>query len=112
MMKVQEKIVVQCAWVGSRDKKTKFHEFFARLVVRKAPKQALVAVARKLLVVIWNVLRYKQAYDPNKGVVHDLNRLKRKLNYHKGQVQMLEQILSSHQGPGKFVVAPEGLCAW
>jgi transposase len=55
-------ILVQCAWASSRSKASRLGRKYALLVKRMAPQKALVAIARKLLVIIWNVLTYKEAY--------------------------------------------------
>jgi transposase len=55
-------ILVQCAWANSRRKNSRLGNKYALLVKRMAPQKALVAIARKLLVIIWNVLTYKEPY--------------------------------------------------
>jgi len=39
--------------------------FYDRLAVKRGPKKARVAVARKLLIAVWHVLTYKQEYRYN-----------------------------------------------
>lgn len=55
-------ILVQCAWANSRSKTSRLGYKYALLVKRMAPQKALVAIARKLLVIIWNVLTKKEPY--------------------------------------------------
>lgn len=55
-------ILVQCAWANTRSKSSKLGYKYALLVKRMAPQKALVAIARKLLVIIWNVLTHKEPY--------------------------------------------------
>lgn len=55
-------ILVQCAWGASRSKGSKLGIKYQQLAKRMSPQKALVAVARKLLVIIWNVLTKKQVY--------------------------------------------------
>jgi len=55
-------ILVQCAWASTRNKTSRLGHKYALLVKRMAPQKALVAVARKLLVIIWNVLAHKEPY--------------------------------------------------
>lgn len=55
-------ILVQCAWANTRSKTSRLGNKYALLVKRMAPQKALVAIARKLLVIIWNVLTHKQPY--------------------------------------------------
>ncbi|WP_343540261.1 transposase [Sphingobacterium thalpophilum] len=49
-------ILVQVAWAASRSKGSYFKDKFNRLSIRKSPKKALIAISRKISVVIWNVL--------------------------------------------------------
>ena len=60
--------LVQCAWAASRTKtQTVFTACFHRWVKRLGRKKALVAVAHKMLVVIWHLLKknvdYKEQYQ-------------------------------------------------
>lgn len=55
-------ILVQCAWATSRTKDSKLGSKYHELKKRMSPQKALVAIARKLLVIIWNVLTKKEAY--------------------------------------------------
>jgi transposase len=55
-------MLVQCAWGASRTKGSLFYLRFNILRKRMNHNKALIANARKLLVVIWNVLTKKQAY--------------------------------------------------
>lgn len=55
-------ILVQCAWAASRTKGSKLGIKYQELKKRMSPQKALVAIARKLLVIIWNVLTKKELY--------------------------------------------------
>jgi transposase len=55
-------MLVQCAWGASRTKSSLFYSRFNVLKKRMNHKKALIANARKLLVVIWNILAKRQAY--------------------------------------------------
>ena len=55
-------ILVQCAWAASRTKSSKLGVKFQELKKRMSPQKALVAIARKLLVIIWNILTKKETY--------------------------------------------------
>src|SRR5690606_17866847 len=50
-------ILVQIAWAASRCKGSYFKDKFNRLSIRKPSKKALIAIARKISVVVWNVLK-------------------------------------------------------
>jgi len=85
-------ILVQVAWAASRTKGSFFKEKFNRLAIRKPRKKALIAIARKIAVLIWHMLDKKQAYDPNKLVVLDPVKLETKLKYHKKEIEKLEKL--------------------
>ena len=57
-------MLVQCAWGASRTFDSRFYTRYNKLKKRMNHNKALVANARKLLVVIWNVLSNKQYYTP------------------------------------------------
>lgn len=58
-------ILVQCAWAASRTVGSRFNLKYHILIKRMSLQKALVAIARKLLVVIWNVLAKGENYKPN-----------------------------------------------
>jgi transposase len=55
-------MLVQCAWAASHAKGTHLQALYRRLVGRRGKKRALVAVAHRLLVIIYNVLKKGQTY--------------------------------------------------
>ena len=61
--------LVQAAWAASRTKATIFSACYQRWAKRMGKKKALVAVAHKLLVVIWHILKkgiaYHEKYAPH-----------------------------------------------
>jgi transposase len=61
-------MMVQVAWAASHTKETIFSACYGRWVKRLGKKKALVALAHKILVVIWHVLRdgtaYRERYTP------------------------------------------------
>lgn len=60
-------ILVQCAWAASRTKGGRLSQKYKYLTSRMSAQKALVAIARKLLVIIWNILSKKEAFDPTRG---------------------------------------------
>ena len=87
-------ILVQAAWGASRMKGSFFKEKFNRLAMRKPRKKALIAIARKLLVVIWNVLRHREEYNPLLVPVQDPVKMKAKLAYHKREYEKTASLLN------------------
>jgi transposase len=58
-------ILVQCAWVAVRMKNGYWPIAFRRLRSRIGPKKAIVAIARKMLVALFHILRERSPYrDP------------------------------------------------
>ena len=55
-------ILVQCAWGATRNKTSRLGKKYAQLIARMSPQKALVAIARKLLVIIYNVLTKHEPY--------------------------------------------------
>jgi len=76
-------ILVQSAWAASRTRGTHLRQLYGRLAGRRGKKRALVAVAHRLLVIIFNVLKKGQVYkEPAPGDAanrQDKERLKRRL---------------------------------
>lgn len=56
-------VMCQCAWAVIRCKKFFLWDWFYRLRARRGTKKALIAVARKLLAIVWHVLTIGEAYD-------------------------------------------------
>lgn len=56
-------VMVQCAWAATRCKNFFLRDWFYRLKARRGIKKALIAVARKLLVIIWNLLTSGEEYS-------------------------------------------------
>lgn len=85
-------ILVQIAWAAARTKGSFFKEKFNRLAMRKSKNKALIAIARKLGVLIWNVLYFNQPYDPQKLTVIDTGKLQAKILYHQKESDRLQKL--------------------
>lgn len=55
-------ILTECAWAASRTKNTTFREFYHRLVRKKGKNRALVALAHKMLIEVYRVLKSGEPY--------------------------------------------------
>jgi transposase len=86
-------ILVQMAWAASRTKGSYFKEKFNRLAIRKPRKKALVAIARKLAVTIWNILKYDQGFDPIKLPIYDPIKLQHKLSYYQRESNRIQDLM-------------------
>jgi transposase len=86
-------MLVQIAWAASRTRGTYFKEKFGRLAMRKSRKKALIAIARKVGVLIWNVLYYRQEYNPEKLIVYEPGKLHAKILYHLKEYDRLQKLI-------------------
>ena len=62
------KILVEISWSAARSGKSFLEKKFYILSRRMKSKKALMAIARKILVIIYNVLKTKQPFDPNRNM--------------------------------------------
>jgi len=81
--------LVQAAWSAVRTKDTYLKALYARLVVRRGKKRAIIAVAHSLLKSIWYMLAYHVPYQDLGGDYFDNRRKESKINYHLRQLQKL-----------------------
>jgi transposase len=88
-------ILAQVAWGASRTKGSYFQEKFARLAMRKPRKKALIAIARKIAVLIWNVLYYQEGYNPEKLIVYSPVKLQAKMDYHQREFDKLSKLIKT-----------------
>jgi transposase len=75
--------LVQCAWAASRSKGTFLKAMYGRLAARRGKKKALVAVAHRLVEIIFNVLKkgeeYRELGEEAQGQGPDKDRLAKRL---------------------------------
>jgi len=60
--------LVEITWSGVRTNKSFFQKKFFTLSQRMKNQKALIAISRKMLVIIFNVLKTKQPFDPTKNI--------------------------------------------
>lgn len=87
-------ILVQIAWAAVRTKRSLFMEKFNRLAMRKSRKKALIAISRKILVVVWNVLQKKNAYNPILTPIYDPEKLTNRMKYHQKEFEKIKKIIA------------------
>jgi transposase len=88
--KYLRRILVQCAWAASRTKGSHFKARYERLSARgKLSKKALVANARKLLVLVWHMLKNREAYDSSRQPAYSKAHLEQKIKYHQREIARL-----------------------
>ena len=90
--KYLRRIMVQSAWAASRMKNSHYKNKFEQLCIRKSRKKALIAIARKLLTVVWHVLKENKPYNPELLPVYDPKKIEHKINYHKKELEKLEKL--------------------
>ena len=65
---------------------------FTRLAMRKSRKKALIAIARKIGVIIYHVLEYKIPFDSRLLPVYDPVKVQAKINYHQKEIERLVKL--------------------
>jgi len=86
-------LLVQVAWGAVRTKGSSFHEKFTRLAIRKSRKKALIAMARKIGVVAWNLLYFDKPYNPQLVEVYESQKVMAKVNYHQREIIRLQKMI-------------------
>lgn len=89
--KYLRRIMVQIAWAASRTKASSYHVKFIQLTIRKGNKKALIAIARKHLSVIWNILGKQQEYNAQLQPVYSAEQLQSKKTYYLKQLEQLNR---------------------
>jgi len=90
--KYLRRIMVQCAWAAARTKGSFYKSKFEQLCIRKSRKKALIAIARKLLTVVWHVLSENEPFNPRLLPVYDPRKMQMKVNYHRREIEKLEKL--------------------
>ncbi len=86
--KYLRRIMVQCAWAASRTKGSWFQGKFQQLCVRKSERKALIAIARKQLMIIYLLLQTKQDYVAPVQKLTEKEK-ERKVKYYQRQLDAL-----------------------
>jgi transposase len=66
------RMLIQCAWSGTRKKQSFFKAFYGRKTARLGPLKALVALAHRMAVIIYNILNKHENYRELGGSYYDL----------------------------------------
>jgi transposase len=86
-------IIVQVAWAASRTKGSFFMDKFTKLAIRKSRKKALVAIGRKMLVIIWHILSEKTPYNPGLVHIYDPVKVEHKIKYHEREIERAKKLI-------------------
>ncbi|MFC0776425.1 IS110 family transposase [Terrimonas alba] len=87
-----KRILIQTSWGASRTKGSAFKIKFEQLAKRISRKKALVAISRRQLAVIWNVLSKKEPYKVNYDLVATAQQIETQLKYHQRMVNHLKNL--------------------
>ena len=86
-------IIVQVAWAASRTKGSFFMDKFTKLAIRKSRKKALVAIGRKILVIMWHILSEKTQYNPCLVHIYDPVKVEHKIKYHEREIERAKKLI-------------------
>ena len=84
------RMLVQVAWAATRAKGSYFKQKFRQLTIRKGPRKSLIAIARKIAVIMWNIIRYKKPFDPDLLPIYDPESTQKRFEYYKSIVENLQ----------------------
>jgi transposase len=87
-------ILVQIAWAASRTKGSYFNEKFNRLAIRKPRKKALIAIARKITVIVWNILHFETEFHADKLPIYNPLKIQTKMKYHQKEFERLQLLFN------------------
>ena len=63
--RILKRVLTQCAWAAVRNKKSQFYRLFQRWRVTLGARKAIIAVAHRLLFMVWKLLHEGETYqDP------------------------------------------------
>lgn len=65
------RMLVQCAWAGTRKKGSFFKAYYARKTARMGPLKALVALAHRLAIIVYNISNKQERYRELGGSYYD-----------------------------------------
>jgi transposase len=66
--KYLRQILVECSWSAARSNKSSLGRKFNVLSLRMKSQKALIAITRKMPVIIYNVLKSKQPFGANRNI--------------------------------------------
>jgi transposase len=84
--KYLRRIIVQSSWAAVRIKGSHTQSKYQQLAIRKGNKKALIAIARKQLTVVWNILHSKVGYDVTLQPIINPAQLAAKKKYHEKEL--------------------------
>ena len=61
--------------------------------MRKSRKKAMVAIGRKISVIIWHLLKEKTQYNPNLVHIYDPVKVENKIKYHEREIEKAKKLI-------------------
>jgi transposase len=86
-------IIVQVGWGAARNRGSYFMDKFQKLAMRKSRKKALIAIGRKILVIIWHVLKEKTQYNPCLVHIYDPVKVEHRIKYHEREIEKAKKLI-------------------
>ena len=59
-------MICECAWAATRMRDTYLSRFYWKIKQRRGAKKAVIALARKILVIIYQILKNRDVYNEDK----------------------------------------------
>ena len=59
-------MICECAWAATRVRDSYLSKFYWKIKQRRGAKKAVIALARKILVIIYNLIKNRDVYDEDK----------------------------------------------
>lgn len=85
--------LVEAAWIASCRKKDNYLKIkYASLVGRRGKKRALIAVAHKIIVAAYHILKNKEEYREYDYQTFMEKRKQKQIDYHKSKLRELEVV--------------------
>lgn len=81
--------LVQAAWAAVKVKDSSLAAFYRKLVTKRGPKKAIVAVAHKLLVIVYTLLKTGEPYQERGAAAVDERQKDRLLTRMRRQIEQL-----------------------
>lgn len=95
--KFLETVLTQCAWAATRSKNTYLNSKYYSLLVRRGKKKALIAIAHKIIIACYFILKHKVQYKDLGPSYLNKKRINKKVRHHLKQLEGLGYIVTLEQ---------------
>jgi transposase len=87
-----KRILIQTSWGAARTNNSAFKLKYDQLAKRISRKKALVAISRRQLTVIWNILYKKEPYKTTYNPTTTTEQIERQRSYHQRMIDQLNRL--------------------